>query len=53
MKELSCKVSSTWSKDDRAKDALTHRKHGDGGLEKVSQLDFITGPKDRHDDCFI
>ena len=41
MKEFNCKVSSTWSDDDHTKDAaFTYRKHGDGGLEQVSQLDF-------------
>ena len=55
MKEFNCKVSSTWSNDNRTKDAaFTHRKHGDGGQEKVSQLDFFCiGPNDRHDECFI
>ena len=54
MKGLNCKVSSTWSNDDRSKGAAcAHRKHGDGGKEKVSQLDFIIGPKERHDDCYI
>ena len=53
MKEFNCKVSSSWSHDDRTKDtAFTHRKHGDGGQEKVSQVDCVIGPKDRHDDCF-
>ena len=52
MKEFNCKVSSTWSHDDRTKDAaFTHRKHGDGGQEKVSQVDCTIGPKDRQDDC--
>ena len=41
MKEFNCKVSSTWSDDDRSKDAaFTHRKHGDRGQEKVSQLEL-------------
>ena len=54
MKEFDCKESPTWSNDDRTKDAaFTHRKHGDGGQGMVSQLDFIIGPKDRRDDCFI
>ena len=54
MKEFNCKVSSTWSNDDRTQDAaFTHRKHGDGGQEKVSLPDFIVGPKERHNDCFI
>ena len=52
MKEFNCKVSSTWSNDDRAKDAVfTHRKQDDGGQGKLSQLDSIIGPKGRHDDC--
>ena len=52
MKEF--KVSSTWSDDDRTKDAaFTHRKHGDGGHEKVSQLDLVIGTKERHDDCYV
>ena len=42
VKEFNCKVSSTWSDGDRTEDAaLTHRKHGDGGQGKVSQLDCI------------
>ena len=46
MKEFDCKVSSTWSNDDCKKDAaFTHRKHGDGGQEKVSQLDVVIGAK--------
>ena len=54
MKEFCCKVSSTWSNDDRTKDvAFTHRTHSYGGPEKVSQLDFIIGPKERHDDCYF
>ena len=54
MKEFICNVSSTWSNDDLTKDAaLTHSKHGDGGQEKVSQLDFIIGPTERQDDCHI
>ena len=54
MKEFNCKVSSTWSNDDRTKDAaFTHRKHGDGEHGKVSQLDSIIGPAERLDDCFI
>ena len=52
MKEFNCKVSSTWSNDDRTKDAaFTHRKYGNGGQEKLSQVDCIIGPKRRHDDC--
>ena len=36
VKEFNCKVSSMWSDDHRTKDAaFTHRKHGDGGEEKV------------------
>ena len=58
MKEFNSRVSSTWSNNDRTRDAaFTHRKHGDGGLEKVSQLDLIIVPKERererHDDCYI
>ena len=54
MNEFNCKVSSTWSNDDRTNDAaFTHKKHGDGRKGKSSQLDFIIGPKDRLDDCFI
>ena len=54
MKEFNCKVFSTWSSDDRTKDAAsTHRKHGDGGREKLLQLDFIIGPQERHDECCI
>ena len=32
---------------------FTHRKHGDEGQGKLSQLDDIIGPKGRHDDCYI
>ena len=54
MKEFNCEVPSMWSNDDRTKDAaFTQRKQGDGGQEKVSQLDFIIEPEERHDDCFI
>ena len=42
MKEFNCKVSSTWSDDDRTEDAaFTHRKHGDGGQGNVSQVEFF------------
>ena len=46
MKEFNCKGSSTWSNDVHSKDAAcTHKKHGDRGQVKVSQLEFIIGPK--------
>ena len=51
VKEFNWKVSSTWSDDDRAKDAaFAHQKHGDEGQVKVLQLDFIVGSKERHDE---
>ena len=53
MKEFNCKASSTWSDNDRTTDAaITHKKHGDGEQVKLSQLDYIIGPKARHDDCY-
>ena len=51
VKEFDWMVSSTWSY------ILTvqkmRMKHSDGGQGKVSQLNFIIGPTERHDDCFI
>ena len=48
MKEINCKISSTWSDDDRTKDSAL--RTGSIVMEdgKLSQLDCIIGPEGRH-----
>ena len=46
MMEFNCKVSSTWSHDDRTKDeAFAHRMHGDGGQGSCRIWSILSGRK--------
>ena len=52
MKELNCKVTSSWSSCGRAKEmAFTHRQFGNEGERMTTQLDHIVGPRRTSDEA--
>ena len=54
MKEINCKVTSTWSSCDREREmAFTHRQSVQDGDGRTTQLDYITGRNSTSEEAFL
>ena len=54
MKEIGCKVYSTWSECGKGRaEAFTHRHLSQDKIEEISQVNHIVGPMKRNDEIYI